>query len=130
MLGIAQQAAVAQAVVSQSEALVSPPAATAPAAVAPAQSAAATAPQVVAPAVDPSGPTVAASRAGIAPKSADDTHQMAMMDQHMGEGQNIALMVVGGAALITGLLIGGGAGAAVAIGGAAIGLLGLYGYVK
>ena len=46
---------------------------------------------------------------------------------HQGEG--VALMAVGGAALIAGLLIGSGAGTAVAIGGLAIGLVGLYEYV-
>lgn len=46
---------------------------------------------------------------------------------HQGEG--IALMAVGGAGLVAGLLIGGNAGTAVAIGGLAVGLVGLYQYV-
>ncbi|MGI8508975.1 MAG: hypothetical protein ACR2MQ_06590 [Gemmatimonadaceae bacterium] len=46
---------------------------------------------------------------------------------HQGEG--IALMAVGGAGLIAGLLVGGNAGTAVAIGGLAVGLVGLYQYV-
>ena len=47
---------------------------------------------------------------------------------HQGEG--VALMAVGGAALIGGAIIGGGAGTAVAIGGLAVGLVGLYEYVR
>jgi hypothetical protein len=46
------------------------------------------------------------------------------------EGQGMALMVVGGAAMIGGLLIGGSGGDAVAIGGLAVGLIGLYQYVR
>ena len=47
---------------------------------------------------------------------------------HQGEG--VALMAVGGAGLVAGLLIGNSAGTAVAIGGLAIGLVGLYEYVR
>jgi hypothetical protein len=42
----------------------------------------------------------------------------------------MALMVVGGAAFVAGLIIGGGAGTAIAIGGAAAGLYGLYQYLQ
>jgi hypothetical protein len=47
---------------------------------------------------------------------------------HQGEG--VALMAVGGAGLVAGLLIGDSAGTAVAIGGLAVGLVGLYEYVR
>ncbi len=47
---------------------------------------------------------------------------------HQGEG--VALMAVGGAGLVAGLLIGNSAGTAVAIGGLAVGLVGLYEYVR
>ena len=47
---------------------------------------------------------------------------------HQGEG--VALMAVGGAGLIAGLLIGDSPGTAVAIGGLAVGLVGLYEYVR
>ncbi|MEO7217587.1 MAG: hypothetical protein ABI026_05290 [Gemmatimonadaceae bacterium] len=47
---------------------------------------------------------------------------------HQGEG--VALMAVGGAGLVAGLLIGDSAGTAVAIGGLAVGLIGLYQYVR
>ncbi len=47
---------------------------------------------------------------------------------HQGEG--VALMAVGGAGLVAGLLVGGNAGTAVALGGLAVGLVGLYQYVR
>ena len=47
-----------------------------------------------------------------------------------GYGQPMALMIVGGAAVLVGLIIGGGAGTAIAIGGAVAGLVGLYQYLQ
>ena len=47
-----------------------------------------------------------------------------------GYGQPIALMVVGGAAILTGLIIGDDAGTAIAVGGAVVGLVGLYQYLQ
>lgn len=47
-----------------------------------------------------------------------------------GYGQPIALMVVGGAALLTGLIIGDDAGTFIAVGGAVVGLVGLYQYLQ
>lgn len=47
-----------------------------------------------------------------------------------GYGQPVALMVVGGAALLTGLIIGRDAGTAIAVGGAVVGLVGLYQYLQ
>jgi len=76
------------------------------------------------------GPTTDAARAGVAPHASKELALSAKADPHMGAGQNIALMVVGGAALITGLVIGGDGGTIIAIGGAAVGLYGLYNYIK
>ena len=45
-------------------------------------------------------------------------------------GSDVALMGVGAAAVVVGLLVGGDGGAAVAIGGGAIGLVGLYRYLR
>ena len=45
-------------------------------------------------------------------------------------GQARAMMVVGGAALITGAIIGGQAGTIIMVGGAVIGLVGLYDYLQ
>ncbi len=48
----------------------------------------------------------------------------------LGAGQNVAMMVVGGAALVIGAIIGGTAGVLIAVGGAVIGLYGLYNFVQ
>lgn len=45
-------------------------------------------------------------------------------------GPNVALMIVGGAALVTGLVIGGDGGLVIATSGAVVGLLGLYRYLR
>jgi len=79
------------------------------------------------------GPTVAASTAGIRPstsvKSAASAPQ-ARDERNIGAGQNVALMVVGGAALVIGAVIGGTAGVLLAVGGAVVGLYGLYNFVQ
>jgi hypothetical protein len=41
-----------------------------------------------------------------------------------------AFMIVGGAAILTGIVIGGDAGHAISIGGAVLGLIGLYQYLQ
>ena len=50
--------------------------------------------------------------------------------QHIGAGSNLALMGVGGAAVVIGLLIGGDGGTILALGGGVIGLVGLYRYLQ
>jgi len=75
------------------------------------------------------GPTVSASVVGI--RRAETEKKVApAADTHMGAGRNIALMVVGGAALIIGAVIGGTPGVLIAVAGAAIGLYGLYNFVQ
>ena len=49
---------------------------------------------------------------------------------HVGAGSNIALMVVGAAAVVIGVAVGGTGGYLIAVGGAVVGLLGLYRYIK
>lgn len=73
----------------------------------------------------PAGPSLDAATAGIHHVAATATTREA--DRHGGGlGTGGALMIVGGAALIIGLIIGGGAGLVVAIAGAALGLYGLF----
>jgi hypothetical protein len=48
----------------------------------------------------------------------------------MGAGRNVALMVVGGAAIIVGAIIGETAGLLIAVAGAAIGLYGLFNFIQ
>lgn len=45
-------------------------------------------------------------------------------------GSNVALMIVGGAGLIVGAVVGGTAGTIIMIGGGVIGLVGLYRYLQ
>ena len=73
------------------------------------------------------GPTLAA--ASVAVRHAE-TPVSAAPAKRAGYGQPVALMVVGGAALLTGLIIGDDAGAAIAVGGAVVGLVGLYQYLQ
>ncbi len=44
--------------------------------------------------------------------------------------RGVALMIVGGAAILTGIVVGGDAGHAISIGGAVVGLIGLYQYLQ
>ena len=79
------------------------------------------------PATTPAGPTIDAAAVGVRHASVTTTAAPAPRG---GYGQPVALMVVGGAAVIVGLLINGGAGTAIAIAGAVAGLYGLYQYLQ
>jgi hypothetical protein len=82
----------------------------------------------VAPVAEPTtGPTLAA--ASVAVRHAESPVTAAPA-RRAGYGQPVALMVVGGAALLTGLIIGDSAGTAIAVGGAVVGLVGLYQYLQ
>jgi hypothetical protein len=80
------------------------------------------------------GPSLAAATVGLRANTGkeDLTAQEAAQRaaHHGGLGTSGALMIVGAAAFIAGLIIGGGAGTAIAIGGAVIGLYGLYLYLQ
>ncbi|HET6764902.1 MAG TPA: hypothetical protein VFH27_14555 [Longimicrobiaceae bacterium] len=76
----------------------------------------------------PAGPTIQAARAGISAPSASAANGAQQLETPSRE--SAALMIVGGAALLAGLLIGGGAGTAIAVGGTLIGLYGLWIYVR
>ncbi len=75
------------------------------------------------------GPTVEATKIGVK-QATNASKPPAANDAHVGAGQNIALMVVGGAALIIGAVIGGAAGILIAVAGAAVGLYGLYYFIQ
>ncbi len=77
-------------------------------------------------------PMVRSDVAGIQP-TADHAAPLAVSaaaTNGLHQGQGVALLAVGGAGLIAGLLIGGTAGTAVAIGGLAVGLVGLYQFIQ
>jgi hypothetical protein len=82
------------------------------------------------------GPTTDAATAGIRVHTtsenltAHDAAARAMSSGGGNVGTGVALMIVGGAALITGLIIGGGAGTALAVGGVLVGAFGLYVFLK
>jgi hypothetical protein len=81
------------------------------------------------------GPSLSAASAGIHARTVEQqrtARDAAQLAAHHGSGFGTdgALMIVGGAAFIAGLIIGGGAGTAVAIAGAAVGLYGLYLYLQ
>jgi hypothetical protein len=88
----------------------------------------ATTPSVATPSA---GPTTAASTVGIRAPVADRSNsRAAAADPHLGAGQNVALMVVGGAALIIGAAIGDTAGILLGVAGAVVFLYGLYNFVQ
>ena len=49
---------------------------------------------------------------------------------HVGAGTNVALMGVGAAAIVIGILVGGDGGAMISIGGGVLGLYGLFRYLR
>ncbi len=79
------------------------------------------------------GPTSTSATAGIRAHSSTLTRQQ-LADRataaHGGFGTDGVLMIVGGAGFIAGLIIGGGAGTAIAIAGAVMALYGLYLYLR
>lgn len=78
------------------------------------------------------GPTrdgaVVGARAGTVVESSAPL--LATVQDRPRVGQSKALMIVGGAALVAGLIIGDDAGALLAVGGAVVGLYGLYQFVR
>ena len=75
------------------------------------------------------GPTMSSSTVGVRRTTAPAPSAPAA-EARLGAGRNVALMVVGGAALIIGAVIGGTAGVLIAVTGAAIGLYGLYNFIQ
>lgn len=78
------------------------------------------------------GPTLAgATVAARLPRTADrDLARRAASDDRPHAGRSAALMITGGAAVVLGVLVGGDAEAPLIVGGAVIGLIGLYDWVK
>ena len=76
------------------------------------------------------GPTMDAARVAAAEPRSQELTVTTAAQRRAGLGQPIALMVVGGAALLAGLIIGDDAGTVIAVGGALVGLYGLYEYLQ
>lgn len=62
--------------------------------------------------------------------SVDGTPLELVQDRGLNRGTDVALMVVGGTAIVVGLLLGGEAGTIIAVSGGVIGLIGLYRFVR
>jgi hypothetical protein len=88
--------------------------------------------RTAAPAADSArvGPTVDAARVAASEPRSQELSVSSAAQRRAGFGQPVALMVVGGAALLAGLIIGDDAGTVIAVGGALVGLYGLYEYLQ
>jgi len=75
----------------------------------------------------PSGPSLQSSE--LSPRLASVTPMDANVMRRPSRGSGVGLMILGGAALVTGLIIGDDAGTVIAVGGALVGLYGLYVYL-
>ena len=87
--------------------------------------------ELAAPQAAPPGPTI--ERAAVAARTQDQQpapDSDAALQQRLGLGKARALMIVGFATVIIGLMIGDDPGTLIAIAGAAVGLYGLYNYLK
>jgi hypothetical protein len=73
------------------------------------------------------GPTLHA--AALSPRRATSISKDVNAMRRPSRGSGVGLMILGGAALVTGLIIGDDAGTVIAVGGALIGLYGLYVYL-
>ena len=81
----------------------------------------------------PTGPTVGRAAVGarrLAQQPASDADAQAVLQQRLGLGQARAMMIVGFAAVVIGLLMDNDPGTLIAIGGAVVGLYGLYNYLR
>ena len=76
------------------------------------------------------GPTAEGARVAVTQPTSHELKISSAAQRRAGLGQPVALMVVGGAALLTGLIIGDDAGTVIAVGGALVGLYGLYEYLQ
>jgi hypothetical protein len=85
---------------------------------------------VAAPKRPASGPTTEAASVAVRPVETRELQLNAAAAPRKGYGQPVALMVVGGAAVLTGLIIGNDVGTVIAVGGAVMGLYGLYEYLQ
>src|SRR5687768_14580007 len=78
----------------------------------------------------PGGPTIESARLGVAAPAVAAAAPVNDVQVQAPGRESAALMIVGGAAMLAGLVIGGGAGTAIAVGGALLGLYGLWMYVR
>ena len=76
------------------------------------------------------GPTVAAARAAVSADLHMDARVPASLDLRQRLTRSESLMIIGGAIFLAGAIIGDDAGTIIMIGGAAVGIYGLYLYLQ
>lgn len=85
----------------------------------------------VSPDSTPAGPAIASASVAYHPAASTDSLSLEpQRRQRQGMGQAQAMMIAGGAAVIVGLIIGDDVGTLIAVGGAVVGLYGLYMYLR
>lgn len=94
------------------------------------RTASAAAPIPTATATTPVGPTLSARSVAVRPAVAPAANPRAALSSRRAFTRGQTLMIIGGAALLTGAIIGNDAGTIVMLGGAGIGLYGLYLYLQ
>jgi hypothetical protein len=77
-----------------------------------------------------SGPTIQSAAVGFRVSVAENAELKSAAQVRRGQGQDVALMVVGVGAMIVGAIVEGDAGTIILIGGAALALWGLYNYLE
>lgn len=77
-----------------------------------------------------SGPTVAAARVAVTPDLRMDARVPASLDLRQRLTRSESLMIIGGAIFLAGAIIGDDPGTIIMIGGAAVGIYGLYLYLQ
>ncbi len=85
---------------------------------------------VAAPAAEPVSLAPLASNASVGVKSFAPASPTPYTPKPEHVGSNVALMIIGGAVLIVGAVVGGTAGTIIMLGGAAVGIVGLYRYLQ
>jgi hypothetical protein len=78
----------------------------------------------------PSGPTIDAATSALRPDLRMDSSVPRALDARAQLRRSEVLMIVGGAILLAGAIIGDDAGTIIMIGGAAVGIYGLYLYLQ
>lgn len=78
--------------------------------------------------VPAAGPTLAGETVGVRAVTATDAAPLVLQDSRAS--RNVTWMIVGGAALVVGSLVGGDAGTIIMVTGAVVGLVGLFRYLR
>jgi hypothetical protein len=76
------------------------------------------------------GPTVAAARVAVSPNLRMDARVPSSLDLRQRLTRSESLMIIGGAIFLAGAIIGDDPGTIIMIGGAAVGIYGLYLYLQ